>query len=202
MIPNAITALALCMGLTGVSLAIRGEWERALGGDRPRRRPRRARRAHRAAAARAEQVRGRARFAERQYRVRHRAGADPVPVVAADRAAVRLDRGAGARGLLRAAAGAVQRPDRRRRAAAQVGRLQHRRSGAGGRGAGLHPDLSVADHRQRPCSSAWQLVMAVDPVHRRADDLQPADLQLVEHPHPAARGGCSRWPGSRCSARR
>lgn len=31
MIPNAITALALCFGLTGVSLAIRGEWERALG---------------------------------------------------------------------------------------------------------------------------------------------------------------------------
>jgi CDP-diacylglycerol--serine O-phosphatidyltransferase len=31
MIPNAITALALCLGLTGVSLAIRGEWERALG---------------------------------------------------------------------------------------------------------------------------------------------------------------------------
>lgn len=31
MIPNAITALALCFGLTGVSLAINGEWERALG---------------------------------------------------------------------------------------------------------------------------------------------------------------------------
>lgn len=31
MIPNAITVLALCFGLTGVSLAIRGEWERALG---------------------------------------------------------------------------------------------------------------------------------------------------------------------------
>jgi CDP-diacylglycerol--serine O-phosphatidyltransferase len=30
MIPNAITALALCMGLTGISLAIRGNWERAL----------------------------------------------------------------------------------------------------------------------------------------------------------------------------
>ena len=30
MIPNAITALALCLGLTGVSLAIRGEWEKAL----------------------------------------------------------------------------------------------------------------------------------------------------------------------------
>jgi CDP-diacylglycerol--serine O-phosphatidyltransferase len=31
MVPNAITALALCMGLTGVSLAIGGEWEKALG---------------------------------------------------------------------------------------------------------------------------------------------------------------------------
>lgn len=31
MVPNAITALALCFGLTGVSLAISGHWERALG---------------------------------------------------------------------------------------------------------------------------------------------------------------------------
>jgi CDP-diacylglycerol---serine O-phosphatidyltransferase len=31
MIPNAITTLALCLGLTGVSLAVRGEWEKALG---------------------------------------------------------------------------------------------------------------------------------------------------------------------------
>jgi CDP-diacylglycerol---serine O-phosphatidyltransferase len=31
MIPNAITVLALCFGLTGVSLAVRGDWERALG---------------------------------------------------------------------------------------------------------------------------------------------------------------------------
>jgi len=30
MIPNMITALALCFGLTGVSLAIRGEWEKAI----------------------------------------------------------------------------------------------------------------------------------------------------------------------------
>ncbi|MEO7277493.1 MAG: phosphatidylcholine/phosphatidylserine synthase [Sphingomicrobium sp.] len=30
MIPNAITALALCMGLTGVSLAIRGQWDWAV----------------------------------------------------------------------------------------------------------------------------------------------------------------------------
>jgi CDP-diacylglycerol--serine O-phosphatidyltransferase len=31
MIPNAITLFALCFGLTGVSLAIGGEWEKALG---------------------------------------------------------------------------------------------------------------------------------------------------------------------------
>jgi CDP-diacylglycerol--serine O-phosphatidyltransferase len=31
MIPNAITALALCMGLTGVRFAIGAEWEKALG---------------------------------------------------------------------------------------------------------------------------------------------------------------------------
>jgi CDP-diacylglycerol--serine O-phosphatidyltransferase len=31
MIPNAITALALCFGLTGVSLAISAQWEKALG---------------------------------------------------------------------------------------------------------------------------------------------------------------------------
>jgi len=31
LVPNAVTALALCFGLTGVSLAIKGEWEKALG---------------------------------------------------------------------------------------------------------------------------------------------------------------------------
>ena len=31
MIPNAVTLLALCFGLTGVSFAIGGEWEKALG---------------------------------------------------------------------------------------------------------------------------------------------------------------------------
>ena len=30
MIPNAITAMALCMGLTGVRFAIGAEWEKAL----------------------------------------------------------------------------------------------------------------------------------------------------------------------------
>lgn len=31
MVPNAVTALALCSGLTGVRFAIDGEWEKALG---------------------------------------------------------------------------------------------------------------------------------------------------------------------------
>lgn len=31
MAPNAVTALALCLGLTGVSFAIGGEWEKAIG---------------------------------------------------------------------------------------------------------------------------------------------------------------------------
>lgn len=31
MVPNAVTALALCFGLTGVSLAIGGHWDRAIG---------------------------------------------------------------------------------------------------------------------------------------------------------------------------
>ncbi len=31
MVPNAVTLLALCFGLTGVSFAVGGEWEKALG---------------------------------------------------------------------------------------------------------------------------------------------------------------------------
>ena len=30
MVPNAVTVLALCFGLSGVFFAIRGEWEKAL----------------------------------------------------------------------------------------------------------------------------------------------------------------------------
>ena len=41
MIPNAITALALCMGLTGVSLAIRRRMGKGARGDHARRRSRR-----------------------------------------------------------------------------------------------------------------------------------------------------------------
>ena len=76
-------SLALCFGLTGVRFAICGAVGAGACGDRRRRRPRRVRRAHRPAASGAEQVRRRARIPERQYRVRDRAGADHLPVVAA-----------------------------------------------------------------------------------------------------------------------
>ena len=72
---------------------------------------------------------------------------------------VRLDRRARARGLLRASPRAVQRAARCRRAAAQIGRLQHRRAGAGRGGAGLRPDLPVAGDGQRPGSRRWYVVM-------------------------------------------
>ena len=90
----------------------------------------------------------------RQYRLRNRAGADHFPLVAQGCAALRLDRGAGAGGLLRASPGAIQRAHRYRRPAAQVGGLQYRRPGAGRSGADLRSDLPVADQRQRSCSAA------------------------------------------------
>ena len=31
LVPNAVTALALCFGLTGIRFAIGGDWEKALG---------------------------------------------------------------------------------------------------------------------------------------------------------------------------
>ena len=44
---------------------------------------------------------------------------------------------------------------------------------------------------------SWQLVMAWTLFIAAADDLQHADLQLVVASGSAAAGGCSRWPGSR-----
>ena len=140
--PNAITALALCFGLTGVRFAITGDWAQAL-----------------ACIVGAGVLDGFDGRIARLLRAQSRFGAEldslsdniafgtaPALIIflwSLQRCAeVRLDRRAGAGGVLRASAGAVQRADRRRRPAAQVGGLQHRRSGAGGRGAGLCPDLS------------------------------------------------------------
>ena len=91
MIPNMITALALCFGLTGVSLAIGGALGKGDRRDRPGRRAGWSRRPDRAVASGAKQIRRRAGFAQRQYCVRHRTGVDPVLVVAADGASVRMD---------------------------------------------------------------------------------------------------------------
>ena len=97
---------------------------------------------------------------ERQYRLRHRAGADPVPVVAAERAAVRLDRRAGAGGVLRACGwrGSTR--------GSMPAEQPHKSAGFNtgvpapvGAGLAFVPDLSVADHRRCDCSSDWRLVM-------------------------------------------
>ena len=135
MVPNAITLLALCFGLTGVSFAIGGEWEQALG-----------------AVVFAGVLDGLDGRIARLLRAQSRFGAEldslsdniafgtaPALILflwsLQTGAAVRLDRGAGAGGVLRASAGPVQRPDRRRRAAAQVGRAStpacRRRRGRG-----------------------------------------------------------------------
>ena len=84
-------------------------------GDRRRRRARRARRAHRAGAERHLAVRRGARFARRFRRFRRRAGDRALFLRPARDEEPRLARGAGVRDRLRAAAGAVQRDDRRSR---------------------------------------------------------------------------------------
>ena len=80
--------------------------------------------------------------------------------------------------------------------------LQHRRSGAGGGGARVRPDLSVADHRQRRSSAHWQPVMAWTLFIAAADDLEPADLQLVEHSHPPRLAAVRACRHRSCLARR
>ena len=203
MIPNAVTALALCFGLTGVSFAI-------------------ARRVGKGARLRSSSPASSTAWtgASRGCCAR-RASSAPSSTSLSDNIAfgtapalilflwslqtapqVRLDRRAGARGLLRASSRAIQRADRRRRAAAQIGRLQYRRAGAGGRGAGLRSDLSVAGHRQRAGSATWYVVMPWTLFIALLMISSIADLQLVEHSHPPRAGGCSRLPGSRLLGRR
>jgi hypothetical protein len=142
MIPNAITALALCLGLTGVSLAIGGQWEKALGAI--------------VLAGVLDGLDGRiARLLRAQSRFGAEldslsdniaSGAGAVSVVLESRAEVRLDCRAGTRCVLRAEAGAIQCPTGRGRAAAQGRGLQYWRTGARRRGPGVHSSLSVVDH--------------------------------------------------------
>ena len=125
MIPNAITLLALCFGLTGVSLAIGGEWEKALGAvvfagvlDGFDGRIARLLRAQSRFGAELDSLSDNIAFGTAPALIvvpdeTERVGADPLPLVIADRIAFRVDRSPGARRLLRSAACTVQREDRR-----------------------------------------------------------------------------------------
>ena len=149
MIPNAITAMALCFGLTGVSLAIRGEWERALGAiilagvlDGLDGRIARLLRAQSKFGAELDSLSDNIAFGTAPALILFLWSLQTAPrfgwiaaLALAVCCALRLAR--------------FNARHRRGRAAAQVGGLQHRRSRACRGGACLHADLSVADHRQR-----------------------------------------------------
>ena len=132
LIPNAVTVLALCFGLTGVRFAITGEWEKAVAAI--------------VVAAVLDGIDGRI---ARLLKGTSRFGAelDSLSDVTAFGVAPalivylwslkylpgdRLGHRPVARGDLCAAAGPVQCPDRHRRSAAQARRIPDRRSGAGG----------------------------------------------------------------------
>src|SRR3546814_6026392 len=86
---------------------------------------------------------------------------DPLFVVAHRSAEIRLDRGARARGVLRAAARALQFAHGRRFPAAQIGGLHDRHPRARGRGAGVRSHLSVAGDRSEEHTSELQSLMRI-----------------------------------------
>ena len=146
-VPNAVTALALCSGLTGVRFAIAAQWENAdllhhrggvLDGLDGR-------------IARA--LRGQTRFGAELDSLSDviAFGVSPAIILhlwaLQELAAVRLDLRACLRRLHGAAPRPLQRADRRRGPAAQIGRLPDRRAGAGRRRAAAAADLSVAGQR-------------------------------------------------------
>ena len=179
MIPNAITALALCFGLTGVSLAIRGEWERPLA-HRACRSARWDRRAHRPLASRAEQVRRRARLIERQYRLRHRAAL--ILFLWSLQTAPRS--GGSPRSRSRSAARLrLARFNARLDAAEQPHKSAGFNTGVPApAGAGLaFVPIFLWLVTGNAWFRRWELVMPWA-VRRPADDFEHSDLQLVEHP--------------------
>ena len=201
MIPNAITAVALCMGLTGVSLAIRGEWERAL-----------------AAIVLAGILDGLDGRIARLLRAQSKFGAeldslsDNIAFGTAPALILFLWslQTAPRFGWIAALALAVCCALRLARFNARIDAAEQPHKSAGfntgvpapaGAGMAFIPIYLwlITGNEPFPAMAAGD---GLDAVHRRSDDLEPSDLQLVEHPHPAAHGGCSRWPGSPCWARR
>ena len=147
LLPNLITLLALCAGLTAIRLAFEGKLEWALaaivfaaaldGIDGRRRAP----------AQGPVALRRRARQPCRLRQFRLRAGADPLFLGPARSRQRRLDRRHGVRDLRGAAARALQRDDRRSEPAALGRQFLHRRAGAGRRDRRAAADLSQSARR-------------------------------------------------------
>ena len=134
LLPNAVTVLALCSGLSAVYFALERPVRAVRRRGRRRRAVRRARRPAGPAARRHHPDRRRAGLAVRPGLLRRRAGAGALHLAAGGQP-LRLDRRAGLRGVHGAAAGPVQHADRRRgRVPVHQGVLR-RRAGPG-RGAG------------------------------------------------------------------
>ena len=199
MIPNAITALALCLGLTGVSLAIRGEWDKALG-----------------AIVLAGVLDGLDGRIARLLRAQSNFGAeldslsDNIAFGTAPALILFLWslQTAPRFGWLAALALAVCCALRLARFNARLDAAEQPHKSAGfntgvpapaGAGLAFVPIYLwlITGNDALPRLAAGD---GLDAVHRRADDLEPADLQLVEHPHPAALAAVR--AGRHCVARR
>ena len=162
LVPNLITLLALCAGLTGDPAGDRGQARMGGGRDRVRRDARRHRRPRRAHAQGHVALRRRARQPRRLRQFRRRAGADPLFLGPARARQCRLDRRHGVRDLRRAAARALQRDDRRSQPSGLGGEFLRRHAGAGRRDHG-----AAADLRALPRRAAARLRGAGDPSSTR-----------------------------------
>ena len=183
MIPNAITALALCFGLTGVSLAIRGEWERALGAiilagvlDGLDGRIARLLRAQSKFGAELDSLSDNIAFGTAPALILFLWSLQTAPrfgwiaaLALAVCCALRLAR-------FNAGIDAAEQPHK----SAGFNTGVPAPAGAGLAFMPIYLWLITGNDRFRAMAAGHGL----DVVHRRADDLEPADLQLVQHPHP------------------
>ena len=199
MIPNAITALALCFGLTGVSLAIGGEWEKALGAivlagvlDGLDGRIARLLRAQSKFGAELDSLSDNIAFGTAPALILFLWSLQTAPrfgwiaaLALAVCCALRLAR-------FNARLDAAEQPHK----SAGFNTGVPAPAGAGLAFVPIYLWLITGNERFRALAAGDGL----DAVHRRADDLEPADLQLVEHPHPARLAAVR--AGRRCAVRR
>ena len=164
LLPNLITLLALCAGLTAIRLAIEGQLEWAVAAIVFAARARRRRRSRGAHAQGHVAVRRRTRQPRGLRQFRRGAGAHPLLLGPAGAGQCRLDRRHGVCDLRRAAARALQRHDRRSQPAGLDRQLLHRHAGAGRRDRGAAADLSVFPVRRRADRAAGLRLHAGDRV--------------------------------------